>query len=136
MAKVIETLNEKYPGKVFVLPTCDAMVLAVQYYHRGELPGVEGIHAIDRQARTLAVARSARPPRTWFRSTGGLCVLRHHVRTFPRTDRRRYSLRWVAGFPGRELDRVFRKIAWQATLRNPLTGVRDKNNNGIDDNRE
>ena len=47
-------LNEEYPGKVFVLPTCDAMVLAAQYYHRGELPGVEGIQpVVGKKERSL-----------------------------------------------------------------------------------
>ena len=43
-AKIVNTLDDKYPGKVYILPTCDAMVLAVQHYHRDELPGVEGIN--------------------------------------------------------------------------------------------
>ena len=32
-----------------------------------------------------------------------------------------------------ELDKVFRKIAWQAVVSNPLSGVVDKNGNGIGD---
>jgi hypothetical protein len=32
-----------------------------------------------------------------------------------------------------ELDKVFRKIAWQAVVKNPLSGVTDKNENGIGD---
>jgi len=51
---LVEALNRKYPGKVFILPTCRAMVLAVQYYHRGELPGVEGIHMyVGKKERSL-----------------------------------------------------------------------------------
>ena len=32
-----------------------------------------------------------------------------------------------------ELDKVFRKIAWQAVVNYPLSGVTDKNGNGIGD---
>ncbi|MFP6892868.1 MAG: hypothetical protein VCA18_03900, partial [Opitutales bacterium] len=32
-----------------------------------------------------------------------------------------------------ELDKVFRKIAWQAVVNNPLSDVTDKNGNGIGD---
>ena len=39
-------------------------------------------------------------------------------------------------YPSPELDRTFRKIAWQAALRNPLSGVKDENANGISDDRE
>jgi hypothetical protein len=38
-------------------------------------------------------------------------------------------------FP-RELDREFRRIAWQAALNNPLSGVTDANENQISDDRE
>jgi len=40
-----------------------------------------------------------------------------------------------ADFPGRELDRLFRKIAWQAVVHNPLSGVIDQNHDGIADRR-
>ena len=39
-------------------------------------------------------------------------------------------------FPSRELDRLFRKIAWQAVVRNPLSGVTDKDGDGTGDARE
>jgi hypothetical protein len=41
-----------------------------------------------------------------------------------------------SNFPSRELDRLFRKIAWQAVVHNPLSGVTDKDCNGIGDTRE
>jgi len=40
-----------------------------------------------------------------------------------------------ADYPSRELDRVFRKIAWQAVVNNPLSGVTDEDGNGVDDDR-
>jgi hypothetical protein len=36
-------------------------------------------------------------------------------------------------FHNDELDKIFRKIAWQAVINNPLSDVTDKNNNGIGD---
>jgi hypothetical protein len=36
-------------------------------------------------------------------------------------------------YPGRELDRTFRKIAWQAVINHPLSGVKDKDGNGVRD---
>ena len=39
-------------------------------------------------------------------------------------------------YPDRELDRVFRKIAWEAVMNNPLSGVTDRDKNGIGDDRE
>ena len=34
-------------------------------------------------------------------------------------------------FPSRELDKVFRKIAWQAVVDNPLSGVTDRDGDGV-----
>ncbi|MFC1596561.1 hypothetical protein ACFL5Q_01260, partial [Planctomycetota bacterium] len=39
-------------------------------------------------------------------------------------------------YPSRELDRVFRKIAWQAVVNNPLSGVTDEDGNGVGDDRD
>jgi hypothetical protein len=39
-------------------------------------------------------------------------------------------------YPNRELDRVFRKIAWQAVVSKPLSGVTDRDKNGIADDHE
>ena len=36
-------------------------------------------------------------------------------------------------FPNRTLDRTFRKIAWQAVINHPLSGVKDKDGNGVGD---
>ena len=36
-------------------------------------------------------------------------------------------------YPNRTLDRTFRKIAWQAVINHPLSGVKDKDGNGVGD---
>ena len=135
-AKLVGALNEKYPGKVFVLPTCDAMVLAVEYYHRNELPGVEGIHSfVGKKERSL-----------WRDRLGHLGPGFGHLEgyVFYSTIYGR-SAELISGdirfgdspdYPSRELDRVFRKIAWQAVVTNPLSGVTDKDRNGVGDDRD
>jgi hypothetical protein len=135
-SKVIHSLNEEYPGKVFVLPTCDAMVLAVEYYHRGELPGVEGIHAIvGKQQRSLWRDRLGHLGPGFDRLEGYVFYAAIYGRS-PELISGAIPFHGPGDFPGPELDNAFRKIAWQAALRNPLTGVTDKNHNGIDDHRE
>ena len=53
-AKTLDPLLKAYPGKVFVLPTSDAMVLAAKHFVRGELPGIEGLHrVIGKKERSL-----------------------------------------------------------------------------------
>ena len=36
-------------------------------------------------------------------------------------------------FPSPELDAQFRKIAWQAVIHNPLSGIQDSDNDGLKD---
>lgn len=135
-AKLINALNKKYPGKVFVLPTSDAMVLAAQYYHRDELPGVEGIHrVIGKKERSLWRDQLGHLGPGFDRLEGYVFFATIYGRS-PEliTDEIRFG--GSSEFPGKALDRVFRKIAWQAAVNNPLSGVTDKNNNGIDDKQD
>ena len=135
-AKLVEALNEKYPGKVFVLPTCDAMVLAVQYYHRSELPGVEGIHSlVGKKERSLWRDRLGHLGPGFGQLEGYVFYSTIYGRS---PDLINGDIRFggSSDYPSRELDRVFRKIAWQAVVNNPLSGVRDKDRNGVGDNRD
>lgn len=131
---IIEELNEQYGDRVFVMPTCEAMVLCVKYLNEGKLPGIEGVHrAVGKKDRSLW--------RDFLGHLGpGLENLEGYVfyatiygRSPEKIDAPIFGDR---AFPSRELDQRFREIAWQAVLRNPLSGVTDTNENGIDDDRE
>jgi hypothetical protein len=132
-ANIIGALNEKYPGKVFVLPTCDAMVLAVQYYHRGELPGVEGIHsAIGKKERSLWRDRLGHLGPGFGQLEGYVFYATMYGRS-PELISGDIEFGGSPDYPSRELDRVFRKIAWQAVVNNPPSGVTDEDGNGVGD---
>jgi hypothetical protein len=135
-ADVVNQLNKQYGEKVFIMPTCDAMVLAVQYYHRGELPGVEGVHAkVGGKERSL-----------WRDSLGHLGPGLGHLEGYvfyatlyarsPELIESDVDFGDAGEYPSRELDRVFRKIAWEAVTTCMLSGVTDKNGNGIGDSCE
>jgi hypothetical protein len=131
--KLVGTLNAKHPQKVFVMPTNDAMVLAADYYSRGELPGVEGIHRlIGKKERSL-----------WHDHLGhlgpGLGDLEGYVfyatlyGRSPELIEDDVNFRRDSNYPSRELDRMFRRIAWQAVTNHPLSGVVDADKDGIND---
>lgn len=135
-ARMLTTLRKSYPDRVFVMPTSDAMVLAVREFHRGRLAGVEGVHkVIGGKERSL-----------WRDRLGhlgpGLGDLEGYV--FYATLYGRSPEKIRAGFrpsdnsefPSAELDAVFRQIAWEAVTRNPFSGVVDKNGDGIGDHLE
>ncbi len=135
-AELVGALNEKYPGKVFVMPTSDAMVLAVQHYHRGELPGIEGINrAVGGKERSLWRDRLGHLGPGLDRLEGYVFYATIYGRS-PELISDHIPFGGSPDFPNRQLDRVFRKIAWEAVVGNSLSGVIDKNRNGIGDARE
>jgi len=135
-AELIGVLNKKYPGKVFVMPTSDAMVLAVQHYYRGELPGVEGINlAVGKKERSLWGDRTGHLGPGFDRLEGYVFYATIYARS-PELIVGDIPFGGSSDFPSRELDRLFRKIAWQAVVRNPLSGVTDKDGDGTGDARE
>lgn len=134
--ELIGELNQRYPDRVYVLPTCDAMVLAVQSYHRGELPGIEGIHqVVGGKERSLWRDRLGHLGPGLERLEGYVFYATIYGRS-PELIERKIQFGGSKKFPNEELDRAFRKIAWEAVINNPLSGVVDKNGNGIGDDRE
>jgi len=131
---LIGELNQAYPDKVYVMPTSDAMVLAVEHFHRGELPGVEGIHAlIGKQERSLWRDRLGHLGPGFGQLEGYVFYATLYGRSPALIEKKiRFN---DSGYPSHELDLVFRKIAWQAVINNPLSGVTDDNNDGIADGR-
>ncbi len=133
---LVTQLNETYGDCVFVLPTSRAMVIAVEYYHRGELSGVQGLHkAIGGKERSLwrdrlghlGAGMEAIEGYVFYATLYGRSPeLIEGVIAFPSQN----------GYPSAELDQAFRKIAWQAAVSDPLSGVVDANKNGIADDRE
>jgi hypothetical protein len=135
-AQMIATLNKKYPNKVFIMPTSDAMVLAAQHYFRGELPGIEGIsRAVGGKKRSLWRDRLGHLGPGFDRLEGYVFYATIYRRS-PELIKGDIRLAGTSDFPNRELDRIFRRIAWQAVINNPLSGVIDKNDNGMEDTQE
>lgn len=135
--QLMGALHKAYPGKVSVIPTSAAMILAVEHFHRGELPGIEGIHrTLGKKQRSL-----------WVDTLGhlgpGLDLLEGYVfyatlyAKSPELIADKVAIdKNTNNFPSPELDQVFRKIAWQAVISNPLSGVTDKDGDGVGDTKK
>lgn len=126
--KVVSELREKYPGKVYIMPTCDAMVIAAKHFLKNGLPGVEGIHRAVGEAEERALWRDTLghlgPGFEWLEGYVFYATLYGKSPELIEGD---IQKRGDSGFPGRELDRIFRKIAWQAVSGHELSGVVDDN---------
>ncbi|MHC4997260.1 MAG: hypothetical protein ACYTGQ_19675 [Planctomycetota bacterium] len=133
---IVNQLNRDYDDRVFILPVGDAMVLAAQHYLRGQLPGVEGLHAfIGKKERSLWRDRLGHLGPGFGNLEGYVFYATLYGRS-PELINDHALFDDPSGYPSRRLDKVFRKIAWQAVLNHELSGVTDQNQNGIDDNRE
>ena len=131
---LIDTLNAKYPGKVFVMPTSRAMTLAAIHQVKGELPGVEGLHRlISGKDRSLWRDNLGHIGPGFDRLEGYVFYATLYKKS-PEliTEEIKFRDR-NSSFPSPELDKIFRKIAWQAVIQKPLSGVTDANGDGIGD---
>jgi hypothetical protein len=126
MTERIAAIDEHYPDKIHVLPTCDAMMGALELYFKGNLPGIKGL---NRQVNGAS-------PAIW--SDGGhlgVGMDRLEGYVFYATLYKKSPELIQANLPfhNEALDKIFRKIAWQAVINNPLSDVTDRNANGIGD---
>ncbi len=134
--EMVESLRSKYPDKVFVLPTSDAMVLAAKYFLRGELPGIDGIHrVIGNQERSLWRDQLGHLG-PGFECLEGYVFYATIYGRSPELIEGDIQFGGDAQFPSRQLDRTFRKIAWQAVTGHPYSGVIDRDGNGILDSHQ
>jgi len=133
-ADMVGKLNNKHPRKVFVMPTSDAMVLAVDYFNRGKLPGVEGIHKLlGNKERSLWRDRLGHLGPGLGELEGYVFYATLYGRS-PELIDGDVKFDRASGYPGQELDRMFRKIAWEAVSNHPLSGVIDADKDGLNDN--
>jgi hypothetical protein len=125
-------LEAKYPGKVHVIPCSDGVVSILRMYLEGKLPQfdcvsehVGGNKGIYRDGGHLS-------------SNSGIEYLAGYIYYGMLYQR---SPELIEGFVPRhrmpaELDRLYRKIAWQSVTQSPLSGIKDQNGDGIADKAE
>lgn len=130
--KLVASLREDYPNQVFIMPTSDAMTLAAQHFIRGDLPGIEGLFkVIGGKQRSLWSDQLGHLGPGFSRLEGYVFYATIYGKSPELIGEIRFS--GDPDFPGPALDRVFRKIAWQAVIGHPLSGVADEDEDGIND---
>ncbi|MEM1296561.1 MAG: hypothetical protein AAGH89_14430 [Verrucomicrobiota bacterium] len=134
---LVRTLREEFTQDVFILPTCDAMVIAAKHFLRGELPGIEGIHRAvgEREERAIWRDELGHLGPGFDRLEGYVFYATLYARS-PELIEGDIAFGDKSELPSEELDRVFRKIAWQAVIGNPLSGVTDEDGDGVGDSAE
>ena len=132
-ANLIQALRKDYPDKVFIMPTSDAMLLAALHHIREGLPGVEGLHkAVGGKERSLWRDPLGHLGPGFDRLEGYVFYASLYGRS-PELIEGSVEFRGNPDFPSPELDKIFRKIAWEAVSNHPLSGVMDYNGDGVAD---
>ena len=132
--QLVDLLNKKHPGTVFIMPTSDAMVLAAEYYSAWRIARRARACTNPLVARTalfgaIALAIWARALTDWKATSFTLLFMAAH----PELIEGDIAFGGDKEFPSRALDRTFREIAWQAVINHPLSGVKDSDGDGVGD---
>jgi len=123
-------------NKVYILPTNAAMTEAAKRFNRGELPGVEGLYKVigGKEHSIWADQRGHLGP--GFDRLEGYVFYATIYGKSPELISEPIKFSNNPSFLSDELDKIFREIAWKAVVGHPLSGVTDKNGNGIADHLE
>lgn len=134
-ASLVKALRES-TDEVYILPTHAAMTEAARRFNRGELPGVEGLYTvIGGKERSLWKDRIGHLGPGFDRLEGYVFYATLYGKS-PELISEPIKFKDGQSFPSAALDKVFREIAWKAVVEHPLSGVTDKNKNGIGDHLE
>ncbi len=130
---LVGTLRGKFGNRIFIMPTSDAMVRAAKLQIQGRLPGVEGLHrVVGGKERSLWRDTLGHLGPGFERLEGYVFYATLYGRS-PELIKADMDFKDGGVFPGRELDHIFRKIAWQAVIHHPLSGVDGADGDGIAD---
>ena len=134
-AGLVKTLRES-TDEVYILPTHAAMTEAAKRFIRGELPGVEGLYkVIGGKERSIWRDKIGHLAPDFERLEGYVFYATLYGKS-PELISAPIKFKDNPSFPGADLDKIFREIAWKAVVEHPLSGVTDKNKNGIGDHLE
>ena len=134
-AGMVKTLRETTKD-VYVLATRAALTEAAKRFNRGELPGVEGLFTvIGGKANSIWRDQRGHLGPGFDRLEGYVFYATLYGKS-PELISAPIQFDQNPSFLTDDLDKIFREIAWKAVVENPLSGVKDKNGNGIGDHLE
>jgi hypothetical protein len=122
MAAIVEALNKRLSGKVYVIPVGNGMVELVRRQREGKLPGVDAIYIPKKKddGKRVALYRDQIHPTAPVATLEGYLYYACLYKKDP------------ADLPGHvyekaSLDRILREVAWKVVSEHPYTGVKKAN---------
>ena len=123
-SKTFAPLKKAYPGKVFVLPTSDAMVLAAKHFVQGKLPEIEGIHSsIGKKKRSLWKDQLGHLGPGLERLEGYVCLRHACMESRPKKLVKRSSLGEARNFQVQTWIRCSARSRGRPIVKHPDSGV-------------
>lgn len=130
----ITKMQEEYPDKIYIIPTSLAVTKAAVLQVKGELPGVESLHKmVTGEDRSIWRDHRGHLGTGFDRLEGYVFYSTLYQKSPELIENGIHFSGKQQGYPSDELDQVFRKLAWQAVIENPLSGVVDSDGDGIGD---
>ena len=134
-AGLVKTLRES-TDEVYILPTHAAMTEVAKRHLRGELPGIEGLYkVIGGKERSIWADKIGHISPGFDRLEGYVFYATLYGKS-PELISEPIKFNQNPEFLTADIDKMFRQIAWKAVVEHPLSGVTDKNKNGIGDHLE
>jgi hypothetical protein len=123
----VDALNAKYPGKIHVIPMGDGICELLRLLLDKQLPYVQKVDSQKQAVPGIYKDGGHLDEKSgldWFEGYVYYATL---YKRSPELIKGKFKV------PDDELDKVFRKVAWQVVTHHPLSGVTDRKGSGIGD---
>lgn len=121
--KGVDALNARYPGKIHVIPLGDGVCALLKLHLKKQLPYVK---EVDSQNQPIpGIYRDG----GHLDETSGMGWFEGYIYYATLYKKSPELIPGKFKVPNEELDKVFRKVAWQVVTRHPLSGVTVTNGN-------
>ncbi len=123
LGQTVDQLNQKYPGKVRMIPIGNAMVELVRRQLAGELPGVDAVYVPGKKGEEsgdgrVGLYRDSIHPTTPVATLEGYLYYACLYKKNP--------MELSKGlYKNAELDRILREVAWKTVVGHPRSGVEE-----------
>lgn len=123
----VDALSGRYPGRLHVIPVGDGICELLRLFLDKHLPYVQKVDSQKKPVPGIYKDGGHLDERSgldWFE---GYIYYATLYKRSPELIKSKFKV------PDAELDKVFRKVAWQVVTHHPLSGVTDKNEDGVGD---
>ncbi len=124
---LVDALNAKYPGKIHVIPAGDGICELLKLLLQKQLPYIQKVDSQKQPVPGIYMDGGHLDENSGMHWFEGYVYYATLYKRSPELIKSKFKV------PDDELDKVFRRVAWQVATHHPLSGVTDQNGDGIGD---